>query len=150
MSKAEPQCPYCGRGFVPSRFRLQQKICSRPPCQSRRKREYHRQKVLVDPEYRQVCRDSRQKWRAENPDYQRQYREAHPEYVRRNREAQRRSDRKRRMDRLVKNNLALDLKRSFAEAWLIDPAAGDLVKNNLAFSQVMIFQRVEDAALVGG
>jgi hypothetical protein len=36
--------------------------------------------------------------------------------------------------------LALNLKRSPAEVWLLGPAADDLVKNNLADSQLLIFQ----------
>ena len=43
---------------------------------------------------------------------------------------------------LVKNNVALDLKHSAAEVWLVGPDAADLVKNNVAFSEVMVFQRV--------
>ena len=43
---------------------------------------------------------------------------------------------------LVKNNLALDLKRSAAGVWLIGPAARDLEKNNLASCQMFIFQPV--------
>jgi hypothetical protein len=43
---------------------------------------------------------------------------------------------------LVKNNVAVDLKHSAAEVWLVGPDAADLVKNNVAFSEVMIFQRV--------
>jgi hypothetical protein len=46
---------------------------------------------------------------------------------------------------LVKNNLALNLKRCTAEAWLIGPAAGDLVKNNVVSCQMFIFQPVASA-----
>jgi len=47
---------------------------------------------------------------------------------------------------LVKNNLALDLKRSAAEVWLVGPAARDLVKNNLASCQMFIFQPLAPGA----
>ena len=46
---------------------------------------------------------------------------------------------------LVKNNLALDLKRSAAEVWLVGPVARDLVKNNLASSQIFILQPLAPA-----
>jgi hypothetical protein len=46
--------------------------------------------------------------------------------------------------RLVKNNVALDLKHCAAEVWLVGPAAGDLDKNNLALSQLLIFQPVTE------
>jgi len=95
-----------------------------------------------DPEYRQVCRESQQKWRARNPEYQRLYRLAHPDYLEANRRGQERRDRKRRMNDLVKNNLALDLKALSADVWLVGPELEHLVKNNLAISEVMIFQSV--------
>jgi hypothetical protein len=41
---------------------------------------------------------------------------------------------------LAKNNLALDLKRSVAEVWLLGPQVKDLAKNNLASAEVFIFQ----------
>lgn len=78
----------------------------------------------------------------EHADYQKTYWRTHPEAATRNRERQRQLDRQRRVTSLVKNNLALDLKRSDAEVWLVGPEAANLVKNNVAFSQVMVFQRV--------
>jgi hypothetical protein len=62
--------------------------------------------------------------------------------VQRNRQGQRRRDRQRRLQNLVKNNLALDLTHSAAEVWLLGPQARDLAKNNFAFSQVLILQTV--------
>jgi hypothetical protein len=49
---------------------------------------------------------------------------------------------KRRLRRrlLDKNNLALDLKHSVSEVWLLGPKLGDLDKNNLASAQVLILQ----------
>ena len=85
---------------------------------------------------------AKQKWRSRNPDYPRQYRQSHPESVERNRQGQRRRDRKRRLQNLVKNNLAFDLKHSAAEVWLLGPQAENLAKNNLAFSQVLILPAV--------
>lgn len=96
----------------------------------------------TDLVYRQVCRDSQQKWRARHPDYPQQYRQAHPESVERNRQAQRQRDRRRHLQNLVKNNLALDLKHSAAEVWLLGPEIRHLAKNNLALSQVLILQAV--------
>jgi hypothetical protein len=137
-----PRCPYCRREFVPSPYCPQQRVCSRPDCQRRRRREDHRTRIESDPEYRQICRDSRRKWRARNPDYQRRYRETRPEYAERNRRDQRRRDRRRRLGDLVKNNLALDVKRLESEVWLVQPGAGNLVKNNAAFSELLIFRKV--------
>ena len=136
------ECRYCQQLFQPSRFHPHQFICGRPDCQRHHRREYHRRKIENDPVYHQVCRDSQQKWRARHPDYPRQYRQSHPESVERNRQAQRRRDRRHHLQNLVKNNLALDLKRSAAEVWLLGPEAHHLAKNNLASSQVLILQTV--------
>lgn len=140
---AQPRiCSFCCKYFFPSAFCPNQKICSAALCQKHRHANYHRAKCESDPEYRQVCLESRAKWRGEHPDYQRIYRQDHPEYVEQNRRLQHRRDRKRRMRDLVKNNLAFDLRSSAADVWLVGPELEDLVKNNLAISQVMLFQTV--------
>src|SRR5204863_366925 len=80
----ERRCRYCERIFQPSKYQPGQSVCSDPGCQRRRRAEYHRQKIVADPEYRQVCLDNPQKWRSRNPDYWRRYREQHPAAVERN------------------------------------------------------------------
>ena len=92
--------------------------------------------------YAQVVQDSRKQWRDEHTDYQKTYWRNHPEAAARNRQRQQQRDRQRRVTSLVKNNVALDLKHSAAEVWLVGPDAADLVRNNVAFSEVMVFQRV--------
>jgi hypothetical protein len=67
--------------------------------------------------------------------------------VERNRLLQRQRDGKRRVQFLVKNNLALDLKRSAAEVWLVGPAARDLDRNNLASCQLFILQPLAPVAV---
>jgi hypothetical protein len=136
------RCPYCGHNFQPSPYHLQQRVCSELECQKRRRAEYHRQKIRADPLYAQVVKDSREKWRSEHADYQKIYWQTHSEAAERNRERQRQRDRQRRVTSLVKNNVALDLKRSTAEVWLVGTETADLVKNNVAFSEVLVFQRV--------
>jgi len=56
------RCRYCEQDFQPSKYQPGQLVCSQPGCQRRRRADYHRQKIAADPEYRQVCRDSPQKW----------------------------------------------------------------------------------------
>jgi hypothetical protein len=119
-------------------------VCSAAVCQRQRCSDYHRQKLAADAEYAQVVRDSQRKWREANADYQRQYRQKNPAVVDQNRQEQQQRDRRRRVQNLVKNNVALDLKRCAAEVWLVGPAAGDLDKNNLALSQFLIFQPVAE------
>jgi len=134
------RCPYCLDWFQTSVYCPQQIVCSQPECQRRRRVEYHRRKLQADPEYRQVTRDSQKKWRTAHPHYDREYRAQHLQYHVRNRQQQRRRDQKRRIRQLAKNNLALDLKRSVAEVWLLGPQVKDLAKNNLASAEVLIFQ----------
>ena len=133
-------CRYCQQSFEPSKVRPDQRVCSQPECQRRRRADYHRRKIATDAEYAQVVRDSQRKWRHTHPDFQKTYWQSHPVAADRNRQMQRRRDRHRQAQSLVKNNSALDLKRSSAEVWLVGPAARDLEKNNLASCQFFIFQ----------
>ena len=133
-------CPYCQQAFQPSPRRPDQAVCSRLECQARRRRDYRRRKRQTDAVYADVVRDSRRKWRDAHPDYQKNYRQAHPEATARNRQQQRQRDQKRRVCRLVKNTLVVDLKHSFAEVWLAGPLAADLVRNTLVASKLLILQ----------
>jgi hypothetical protein len=132
------RCPYCQCSFVLSVFRPQQVVCGKPECQRRRRSDYHRKKLASDPEYFQVVRDSQKQWWEEHPDDQKQHRLQNPKLVESNRQRQRLRDRKRRVELLVRNNLALDLKHSSSEVWLLGPKVRDLDRNNLASAQVLI------------
>ena len=136
----ERRCRYCERIFQPSKYQPGQSVCSEPGCQRRRRADYHRQRIAADPEYRQVCLDSPQKWRAGNPDYWRRYREQHPGAVQRNRQRQHVRDQKRRLRDLANNNSAFDLKHSAAQVWLLGAELQDLANNNPAQLQVWILQ----------
>lgn len=140
-------CRYCQQFFQPTKYRPDQSVCSQPDCQRQRRADYHRQKIETDPEYAQVVRDSRKKWRDEHPDYQKNYWRTHAEAAERNRQQQRRRDHQRRVENLVKNNSALDLKRSAAEVWLLGPGTSHLEKNNLASCQLFIFQSLVPAPM---
>jgi hypothetical protein len=133
-------CRFCQRQFEPSRFHLQQTACSDKPCQRQRRSENRNQKLALDAEYRQVCRDSARKWRATHPGYWKQYRAANPDAVERNRTQQQQRDLRQRLAQLANNNSALDLKSSAAGVWLLGPAAHELANNNLASTQVFILQ----------
>lgn len=135
-------CPHCHCLFTPSIYRPQQLVCGRPQCQRQRRAEYHRKKLQADPDYRQGVRESQRQWWEEHPDYQKQRRQNNPAVVAANRQRQRQRDQKRRLQRLVRNNLALDLKRASAGVWLVGQDWNDLDRNNLASAQVLIFQPV--------
>jgi hypothetical protein len=140
MIARKPVCPYCHEPFDPSPLHPKQKVCLSPVCQRRRRTDYHRQKVATDSEYRQGCAESRKKWREGNPGYQSHYRVRNEDYCQQNRQKQRVRNQKRRLSLIVKNNLAIDLKRLPAEVWMTGPGLEGIVKNNLAISQVLIFQ----------
>ena len=133
-------CPFCQHAFQPSKRRPDQAVCSQSECQAKRRNEYRRRKRLADPEYAQVVRDSRRKWREAHPGYQKHYWHTHPDAAAHNRQQQLQRDQKQRVSRLVKNTLVLDLKHSAAEVWLVGPLAGDLVKNTLVSSKLLILQ----------
>ncbi len=136
----ERRCRYCERSFQPSKYQPAQSVCSDPDCQRRRRTAYHRQKITADPEYRQVCRDSPQKWRSRNPDYWPRYRKQHPAAVERNRQQQHVRDQKRHLRDLANNNSAFDLKHSAAEVWLLGAGLENLANNNAARAQVFVLE----------
>jgi hypothetical protein len=136
------RCRYCQTVFTPSIYHPDQQVCFSAECQRTRRREDHRKRYQTDPLYRQQCRDSSQKWLKANPGYQRRYRQSHAEYVEGNREAQRRRDRKRQLADLVKNNSAMAVNPPPTRVWLVGSGFEPLVKNNLAISQMIIFQEV--------
>jgi hypothetical protein len=140
---SDRHCRYCQQIFQPARYHPQQTVCSQVSCQRRRRRDYHHNKIRSDPLYAQTVWDSRRKWRDAHPEYQKQYWQTHPKAAQRNRQQQRRRDQRQRLQQLVKNNWALNLRHSPAEVWLLGPAADDLVKNNLAGSQLLILQPAE-------
>lgn len=134
------RCRFCQRQFAPSRFHPQQTACSDLLCQRQRRRHNRQQKLLADAEYRQTCRDSARKWRAQHPGYWKRYRAARPASAARNRTQQHQRDLRRRLANLANNNSALDLKSSVAGVWWLGPAAAHLANNNLASAQVFILQ----------
>ena len=145
MNARKPVCPYCHLSFDPSPFHPEQTVCTSPECQRHRRSDYHRRKAAVDPDYRQACLESRRKWRENHPGYQAGYRAKNEAYVERNRQKQRSRNRKRRLAVIVKNNLAIDVKRLPAEVWMTGPGLDRIVKNNLAISQVVILQTLGES-----
>lgn len=137
---AERRCHYCERIFQPSKHQPGQTVCSDRGCQRRRRADYHRQKIAGDPEYRQVCLDSPQKWRSRNPDYWQRYRQLHPAAAERNRQQQHVRDQKQRLRDLANNNSVFNLKHSAAEIWLLGAGLQNLANNNSVPAQVWILE----------
>ena len=140
---SERRCRYCEKAFHPSKRQPRQTVCSQAECQKKRSAESRRKKLASDGEYRQVCLDSASKWRAANPEYWKRYREKNPESVARNRQQQQSRDRKQRLRDLANNNSVLDLKRSAASIWLLNPSAeatANLANNNSVPAQVWVIE----------
>jgi hypothetical protein len=137
------RCPYCKEAFIPSRYHPDQVVCSGPACQRRRRTEYHRQKLREDPAYRSQCRDSQCKWRQEHPDYMRTLRKKPGRTAARpaSTEAVAFLD---RLRKLVKNNVAIDLKHWPTAVWLLCPDT--CVKNTLASAEVIVVEAVTHSA----
>ena len=146
MIARKPVCAYCHNAFNPSPFHPKQSVCKSPECQRRRRSDSHRKRIATDSDYRQACIESRKKWRDNHPDYQRSYRSKHEAYVEQNRQKQHQRNQKRQLALIVKNNLAIDLRRLPARVWMTGPGLEAIVKNNLAISQVMIFQTLGESA----
>lgn len=144
MNVRKPVCPYCGKPFDRSPFHPKQSVCLSPACQRRRRSDSHRSRIATDAGYRQQCADSRESWRESHPDYQKHYRETHEMYTKQNRAKQRRRNQKRRLALIVKNNLALDVKRLPVEVWMTGPGLHTIVKNNLAIPEIFILHAVGD------
>jgi hypothetical protein len=69
---------------------------------------------------------------------------ADPGYVEQNRKSQRRRNQSAGSRLIVKNNLAVDVKRLPAAVRMTGPGLEAIVKNNLAISQVVVFQTVDE------
>ena len=81
-------CICCGDLFEPRPQTPHQTYCSSSTCQRARKRQWQREKLSTDPDYRDNQRDAQRAWQKRHPDYWRQYRSDHPDYVARNRAQQ--------------------------------------------------------------
>jgi Tfp pilus tip-associated adhesin PilY1 len=87
MSSKRP-CKHCGKLFCPRAQNPNQEYCSEAACQKARKRDWQRQKLKTDPEYRDNQRDAQRRWREKNKGYWREYRRRRQEYTERNRQQQ--------------------------------------------------------------
>ncbi len=130
-------CPYCRRRFLPSRYHPNQQICSSKDCQRQRRLDYHRRKLAEDPQYHEQCKDSQRKWRAKHPQYMRDYRglrspRAEDDFGI--------AEQLRGLLKLVKNNVAIDLRTFNASMWLVLPPGLAHVSNTLARTKVILLE----------
>jgi len=87
--KSARTCAACGAAFIPLLHVPNQRYCSAKACQRARRRDWQRQRLRTDSDYRDNQARAQADWRARHPDYWRQYRATHPAYQERNRIMQR-------------------------------------------------------------
>ena len=92
----EKRCLCCKKRFIAHYAVRHQRYCSDPECQKTRKRDWQREKLAKDSDYRQNQAAAQRQWRSWNRDYWREYRERNPAYTEGNRIRQRERNRRRR------------------------------------------------------
>jgi len=121
-------CPFCKRQFEPSQYNPKQKICSSRQCQQKRRREYHRTKLLQDPAYFEQCGESQKKWRENNKIKLRQYQQQRRAAIATAATDTDQMRRKRLVD-LLESSAVIDLRTYDTELWLLcSPERGDIEK----------------------
>jgi len=92
-------CICCGKKFKPYPTVPRQRYCSDPLCQKTRHRQWQKEKIASDGDYRENQARAMKEWIRRNPDYWRDYRQRNPAYTERNRALQRERNRRKRQDR---------------------------------------------------
>jgi hypothetical protein len=92
----EKRCLCCKRLIIVHPAVADQRYCSDPECQKARKRNWQKEKLAKDPDYRANQADAQRQWRSRNRGYWREYRSKHPAYTEANRIRQRERNRSRR------------------------------------------------------
>ena len=139
----DKMCRYCIQKFRPSRYHPDQQVCSSADCQRRRRTDYHRQKLIEDPIYREQCLDSQKKWREKNPHYMKRYWAKRRDHGRLNAKRDHLTSELHQLLKLLKNNTAVDLRSLDASIWLVGPNGFLSEKNNLASAKIIIVQAIQ-------
>ena len=83
---AKIQCaaPHCRRILNPDPRVKNQRYCGEKACQRARKRQWQKEKLAVDPDYKANQRDCQVEWHRRHQGYYGKYRQEHPRYRERN------------------------------------------------------------------
>jgi len=123
-------CAACGQKFEPNPHSPRQAYCSSPPCQRTRKRRWHKEKLLHDPDYVDNQARAQQAWCSRHADYWGNYRGEHPDYVEQNREKQHDRNAKNRGKVIVKmdaSNNPNDSLNLHSGLYQISPVRGSVI-----------------------
>jgi hypothetical protein len=63
------RCLHCGTSFTPVPQVPNQAYCSKPDCQKKRRRQWQKNKLQSDPDYRENQSRAQKAWTDKNPDY---------------------------------------------------------------------------------
>ncbi len=99
-------CEHCKEKRVKNPRVKNQRFCSKPECQRKRKALWQEKKMRTDPDYRDNQQQSKKNWAENNPGYWKDYREKNPQKTLRNRILQKIRDQKRRNTAKRLKNLA--------------------------------------------
>ena len=75
----------CRELFTPCPQVPNQEYCSKKECQRARKREWNRNKLATDKNYRENRKDAQKRWRKKNSGYWKKYRACREDYAQKNR-----------------------------------------------------------------
>jgi hypothetical protein len=129
-------CTACGSVFELRPQVPRQTYCSKPSCQSERRRLWQQVKRLTDPDYSENQSLAQSAWAIRNAQYWRNYREAHPEYVAKNRLQQKNRNSAGRKPKIAKSDVPIP--HSLIEAGVY--RLNVLVQPDLAKSGVWLVQ----------
>jgi hypothetical protein len=80
------ECLACHQDFNPRYNVPAQQFCSKSECQQKRRSEWQRQKLIMDPDYREYQKKAKINWREQHRDYMRNYRRENSAYCDRDRQ----------------------------------------------------------------
>jgi hypothetical protein len=92
----EKRCLCCKRPIIAHPAVAHQRYCSDPECQKARKRNWQKEKLAKDPDYRANQAEAQRQWRSRNRGYWKEYRRRNPDYAEANRIRQKERNRRRR------------------------------------------------------
>ena len=89
----EKVCRHCRKKFTPHSSVPNQQFCGNTECQRARKRQWQREKLDRDPDYRENQTAAQKAWLDNHPDYWQEYRKQNPASAEKNRLKQRERNR---------------------------------------------------------
>lgn len=74
------RCAHCNDLFTPAPQVPKQTYCSKPNCQKERRKQWQKNRLQSDPDYRANQSRAQKAWTEKNPDYWRELRQTGPDY----------------------------------------------------------------------